>query len=408
MSQVALPAPALLACPSILPRGAQVSDLRSSLEENMRILIFLSFCATIAVAFGRTPAERQITAAQEAIAKNPNHAEYHSNLALALARRARETADSSYYDKGEAAVSAALVIEPDSFSALKTRAWILLGKHEFVKALELATELNKRMPDDVMVYGFLTDANIELGRYAEAEKSAQWMLNLRPGNIQALTRAAYLREMFGDIDGSVELMQMAYQQLPMAETEDRAWTLTQLGHLHLVAGKIEQADGLLAEALNVFPDYHYALGNLAKVRRAQKRYVDAAVLERKRYDSAPHPENLFCLAEALALAGKKKEAKEAFLKFEVSARAEMNGPDNANHELIFYYIDHGRNRDEALKVAEMEMNRRQDVFTLDAYAWALHANRRSAAVQTQIKRALAPGIKDPKILGHARAILPTR
>ena len=86
----------------------------------------------------------------------------------------------------------------------------------------------------------------------------------------------------------------------------------------------------------------------------------------------------------------------------------MNGLDNANHELIFYYIDHGKNRDEALKVAEMEMNRRQDVFTLDAYAWALHANRRSAAAQTQIKRALAPGIKDPKILGHASAILPTR
>ena len=196
----------------------------------MRILIFLSFCATIAVAFGRTPAERQITAAQEAIAKNPNHAEYHSNLALALARRARETADSSYYDKAEAAVSAALVIEPESFSALKTRA-DSSGQARICKGArtgDRVEQANARRRDGVRIpYG----ANIELGRYAEAEKSAQWMLNLRPGNIPALTRAAYLREMFGDIDGSIELMQMAYQQLPMAETEDRAWTLTQLGHL---------------------------------------------------------------------------------------------------------------------------------------------------------------------------------
>ena len=61
-----------------------------------------------------------------------------------------------------------------------------------------------------MVYGMLTDANIELGKYAEAEKSAQWMLDLRPGNIPALTRAAYLRELFGDIEGALELMQQAF------------------------------------------------------------------------------------------------------------------------------------------------------------------------------------------------------
>ena len=31
------------------------------------------------------------------------------------------------------------------------------------------------------------------------------MLDLRPGNLPGLTRAAYLRELFGDLDGSVEL-----------------------------------------------------------------------------------------------------------------------------------------------------------------------------------------------------------
>jgi len=42
-------------------------------------------------------------------------------------------------------------------------------------------------------------ALIARGRYDDAERSAQWMLDLRPGNIPALTRAAYLRELFGDI-----------------------------------------------------------------------------------------------------------------------------------------------------------------------------------------------------------------
>ena len=49
------------------------------------------------------------------------------------------------------------------------RAWALLGQHRFTEALALAKQLNKKVPDDLMVYGLLTDANIELGRYDDAE-----------------------------------------------------------------------------------------------------------------------------------------------------------------------------------------------------------------------------------------------
>jgi len=54
------------------------------------------------------------------------------------------------------------------------------------------------------------DANAELGNYAEAVKAPQWLLDLRPRNVAGLTRAAYLRELHGDLRGSMELMHMAY------------------------------------------------------------------------------------------------------------------------------------------------------------------------------------------------------
>jgi hypothetical protein len=54
-----------------------------------------------------------------------------------------------------------------------------------------------------MVYGLLTDANVGLGNYKDAEIAAQWMLNLRPGNLPALTRAAHLRELFRGAGGCV-------------------------------------------------------------------------------------------------------------------------------------------------------------------------------------------------------------
>jgi Flp pilus assembly protein TadD len=52
----------------------------------------------------------------------------------------------------------------------------------------------------------------------------------------------------------------------------------------------------------------------------------------------------------------------------------------------------------------MEVARRQDVYTLDAYAWALHVNGRHREARESIGRALAVGIKDPEVLARADVI----
>jgi tetratricopeptide (TPR) repeat protein len=368
-------------------------------------------CATLIIglvtlAQGQTtsPAELRLVAAQRAVAAKPDKAEGYNELALAFARRARETSDTAYYDKAEQAIAKSLEFAPGNFEALKMRTWVLLGKHEFQKALDLAQTLNKQVPDDLLVYGFLTDANAELGNYKEAEEACQWMLDLRPGNIPAFTRAAYLRELFGDIEGAIELMTAAYQRTPSAETEDRAWILTQLGHLELMRGRTENAERLLEEALAIFPNYHYALANLAKVRSTQKRYAEAADLLKRRYAAAPHPENLFSLAEELQRAGRRTEATQAFSDFEARALKETTGWDNANRELVFYYADHAGKPAEALRIAEMEVARRKDVYTLDAYAWALHLNSRHGEAREHMKMALAVGVKDPAMQSRAALI----
>ncbi|HSS98061.1 MAG TPA: tetratricopeptide repeat protein, partial [Terriglobales bacterium] len=271
-------------------------------------------------------------------------------------------------------------------------------------ALDAAKELNKKMPDDVLVYGFMVDANVELGNYDDAEKSAQWMLNLRPGNMPALTRTAYLRELFGDIDGSYELMQMAFQGTPPTENEDRAWIMNQMAHLDLAAGKTTEAENILQQALKIFPGYHYALGNLAKVRIEQKRYAEAVDLLQQRYKAAPHAENLYDLAVAFKLASRNEEANVAFAEFEKKSLAETMRRDNSNHELVAYYADQANQPAKALEIAQREYSYRHDVFTLDAYAWALHKNNQDAEARKQIEKALAVGVRDAKLFRHAGEI----
>jgi tetratricopeptide (TPR) repeat protein len=351
-----------------------------------------------------SPAARSIAEARDEIREKPAQYAGYNLLAASLINRAHETSDSSYYAQAEDAVKKSLELAPNNFDTGKIRVSLLLAEHEFPAALDAAKSLNQRVPDDVMVYGMLTDANVELGNYKDAETSAQWMLDLRPGNLPALLRAARLRELFGDAEGAYELMDLAYQSTAPTDSEQRASILTQMGHLRFASGNPEAAEKLLQQALVISASDPSALGNLAQIRIAQKLYPEAVALLQQRYQSDPRAGNLYELAEALQLAGRNTEAKKSFAEFEAQALLETNKKDNSNRELIFYYSDHAHQPTHALNLAQRELSWRHDVYTLDAYAWALHVNGQQTDARKQIEIALAVGIRDAKLFLHAGQI----
>jgi tetratricopeptide (TPR) repeat protein len=384
--------------------------MRRAVRRNILVLcmIVATFAAaqsiTRAASTDLSPAEQSIAAARKAIRDKPAEYAGYNLLATALVHRAIETSDVDFYAQAEDAVKKSLELAPNNFDTEKIQVSILLGEHEYPAALESAKTLNRRVPDDVLVYGLLTDANVELGNYKDAEIAAQWMLNLRPGNLPALTRAAHLRELFGDTEGSYELMEIAYQSTPPTETGERARILTQMGYLRLASGNTDAAEKLFQQALTSFPSYSSALGYLARVRIAQKRYSEAVVLLQQRYQGVPRAENLYDLAEALQLAGRIAEAKKAFADFETKSLAKSIRKDNSNRERVFYYADYTHQPAKALDVAKQEYAWRHDVHTLDAYAWALHVNGQDAEARKQIEAALAVGIRDSRIFAHASEI----
>ena len=339
-----------------------------------------------------TPALRSIETIRKTLLDKPGDPQLYADLSMALSRRARETDDPSWCVRALEAADQALAVQKDHFPALKARVWALLGQHEFSQARELAQALNKRAPDDLQLYGFLVDSNIELGNYKEAERAAQWMLDMRPGIIPGLTHAASLREIYGDFEGSQQLLLQALQETPPQEAEDRAWLLTHIAHLDRKSGKLAAAERTLNEAFKVFPGYHYALGEMGELKLEQRKPEEAAVLFERRFQSAPHPENLYALAGALRAGGKTEQAQDAYTRFEHMALAVSSGWDNANRELIAYYAGEGKRPDEALRLAKLETGRRKDIPTLLAYEKALAANGQTAevkAVEQQVTLAIA-------------------
>ena len=371
----------------------------------LAVLVPVAVCEqTAQTAAVTTPAEIDIRKALELVAAQPDYTPNYIALAIAYARRARETDDLSYLGKAEQTLGRPLSADPDNFEALKVKVFILLNRGESALALELATKINKRIPDDLTVRGYLADANMDLGNYDAAVGEVQWMLNLRSGNAPGLTRGARLRELHGDFAGALQWLHMAYDVTPGAETADRAVLLSGLSRLQLLSGNISDAEKYATTALGMFPDHHEALRTLAEVRLAQNRSDEAVDLIAKRYAAAPRTAVLFALAEALEKAGRKDAAAKAFAEFEQKAARESDNPDNANRELVAYYVDHARQPAKALVIARRELARRHDAFTLDSYAWSLAACGDNSQANIEMNRALAFGIKDPEVLRHARGI----
>ena len=128
------------------------------------------------------------------------------------------------------------------------------------------------------------------------------------------------------------------------------------------------------------------------------------VLLQQRYQAAPRPGNLYDLAEALHLAGREARRRKPLQNLKRVRCWNRAGRTTHNRDLVFYYADHAQQPAKALKLAEQEFAWRHDVYTLDAYAWALHVNGQDAEARKQIETALAVGIRDANLFLHAGAI----
>jgi tetratricopeptide (TPR) repeat protein len=348
-----------------------------------------------------SPAQQRIAAARLQLQADPQRVQACNELALAFLRRTRETADSSYLKDAEAALVQGLNLDSTDFQLQKTQAALLLSRHEFAKAKELALVLNRRVPDDVMTYGYLAEADIALGNYPEAESNAQWMMNLRPNNTPVLLIGAKLRTLYGDPHGAIEFLNQAYSQTSPIEVEEQAWIANQIASIEIESGQIDAAAQSLEQAEQIFPRYPYTIENLARVRTGQNRVSDALQLwtQASLIDHDPHV--LYELARAQETSRNSKEARATYTEFERLAGDPGSATDESRLDLILMYAGSPATAPDALKLAQREIAARQDVWTLDAYAWALYANAKLQDADAAVQKALAVGIQSAQIWDHA-------
>ena len=167
--------------------------------------------------------------------------------------KARETGDGAFYGRAEAACQKALELAPNNYAALRLVSWVYSGQHRFREALAAARRALERDSRDPLNYGTLGDALLELGEYREGAEAIQKMVDLRP-DVSSYTRAAYVRELFGDLPGAIEIMSMAVRAASSRDHEQNAWCRVQLGNLLFQAGRLADAEAQYQAALQIFPE----------------------------------------------------------------------------------------------------------------------------------------------------------
>jgi tetratricopeptide (TPR) repeat protein len=325
------------------------------------------------------------------------------DVASRAMRSARETGDPTWYGHARAAVDRALGIAPDDFAAQRTKAWVLLGQHEFFAARALAEQAVVREPRDWMSWANLTDASAELGDYDRAVEAADRLAALRPG-VAAYTRVAGLQALLGDRATAIATLEVASETAQHAEPEALAWTLVHLGHEHLALGDPDAASAAYDRALDAFPDYHLALAGLARARAAQGRTVEAIALATRAVERVPAPALYGLLADLHAAAGHPAEAERALGTVDVMERLAASQGVSYGREVAMVLADHDRDVADALRIARADVARRPDVYGDDVLAWTLFKNHRHAAAKRASSRALRLGTEDATLHYHAGMI----
>ena len=319
-------------------------------------------------------------------------------LGRAWVLKARRASDPGFYLDADACARLALKLAPEDPIAAGLHTMVLLNDHRFAQARDAAQVTLKARPDDVETLGMLSDALNELGDVEGATRAVDKMLEIKPG-LAAFSRASYLRWLHGDFTGAREMIRQAIDAGRGAKDhEPVAWVIVQAAMIFWHRGDYEGADKGFDLALTLVSDYPPALVGKGRVAMARSDFKTAAADFDAAHRRSPLIETSWLLGDAREQAGDAEGARAAF------GEVVRVGRLADGRTLAQFFSAKNRDTDEAIERMETERKGRGDLYTDDAWAWALHRKGRDVEAKAAIDHALTLGTRDARLVFHRGAI----
>lgn len=317
---------------------------------------------------------------------------------------ARETMDTGEYDRAEAAFQRALRINPRHAAAHAGLASVVMARHRFAEALQLAGRALELDPRSQQAQLTIADALMELGRYDEA-RSKYEELGRRNSGPAVLARLARWEELCGRRDKAIKLLGEALDKHRKAggAAADAAWYKLRIGEMYFDGGNLRRANDWFEAALKDVDGYVPALLALGKVRGAQGRFVEAIALYEQVIATHPDFDHLGELADVCDKAGQTERA-ESYRRRALAGADPASLPEWERRHLVLFYCNNDIRLAEALALAHRDLQERQDIHSNETLAWALYKNGRAAEAADAMKQAMKLGTQDAEMFYHAGLI----
>ncbi len=345
---------------------------------------------------GQADRNQAIARWQALVREGTNVVAYLERLGWAYVAQARATLDPGYYTLAGKTAECMDRVGMETPAALLLRGHVLHNQHQFAAAEKVARKLVVRRGLSYD-YGLLGDVALEQGELGAARAAYERMMALRPGP-EAYARAAQLRWLHGDLQGAIQVLELALRAADARTPEAAAWYTVQLGRYVWQSGEFDRARALAERALALRPDYAPALLLQGHLLLGHNRPQEALDPLQRAVQAVPLPEYRWALAECLRVLGRGPEAANA--ERELIARGAVEDP----RTLSLFLATTTGDAATALALARRELAKRRDARTLDAMAWALFAAGETEAARRHLSAALAHGIVDPRLHFHAVAM----
>lgn len=358
----------------------------------------------LATAIEWTKTKEKVAELKEKITKKPEDTKLRLQAATIFITEQRITGEHHfYYAAIEKILNGVLSLDSNNFEAKVYKASLRMSQHQFADALKIAEEARAINPNNAYVYGILVDANVELGNYAEAVAVSDKMQALKP-SLESYSRASYLREIYGDYNGSIEAMKLAVKA-GLPGSEPQSWSRNVLGDLFYNVGNYKEAKAAYEENLILRPSYAPSMAGLAKIETLNKNYPRALAL----LDSANNimQQNSFVeqKADVYAAMGDTAKAAAQYKEVQKLLISDAATPGHSvSLELTRSFIKTNQ-WDSAHKYGMMEYSvRPKNIDVNNELAWIAYNQKDMAKAKEYLKTALSTGSKNPELLKRSTVI----
>ena len=346
---------------------------------------------------GRVPGESVgalIERLKARVEGTPNDYVSWATLGFAYVEQSRITADPSLYINADEALARSLEINDiDNFTAYTGLAAVAAARHDFANAERYALTGLEINSASASLYGILSDAQIQLGKYDEGFESVQRMVDLSP-DTASLSRVSYTHELTGDVAEAEAVMRRALDDAPT--NNDRAFTLFHLGELALGEGDPDTALGFYLQALELAPDNVAALSGKAHALGVTGQVLTSIDTYDLLVEKAPLADFLIEYGNFLEVHGMTAQAGVLYERARATIAVDTANGVRTDPGIIFFEADHG-DSNTALLLAQKGLEEGPFFEMYEALAWALYMNGRYGEALDAVKQAQEIGIRDAQL-----------